>query len=49
MTNDEKEQLIVGMLESDEIRQIYETYIIKEIPFEDWVRSATLRVLEDVI
>jgi len=45
MTDEEKELVIEKLLESTEIRKIYDTYIIKSIPFETWVRDTTDRLL----
>lgn len=46
MTPEEKEKLIAELLKSDKIKKIYEDYIIKEIPFETWVRNTTDRLLK---
>ena len=40
MTKQEKETLIQELLKSKTIARIYDNYIIKEIPFEKWVRKA---------
>jgi len=45
MKKEDKEKLIAASLESKEIKSVYDTYIIKEIPFETWVRSVTDRIL----
>lgn len=39
------ERLIKELLKSDQIRKIYDDYIIKEITFENWVRETTKRLL----
>jgi len=48
MADNKKELIIAEMLESDEIKQIYEDYIMKEIPFEDWVRSTVHDLMNPV-
>ena len=44
MTKEDKERLIAESLKSKEIKDLYEAYIIKEIPFETWVRSMADRL-----
>lgn len=45
MTEEQKEKLIEHMLEAEDIKTIYDVYIIKSIPFETWVRTT----VEDLI
>ena len=46
MTNEEREKLMSALLKSEEIKDIYEDYIVKEIPFEAWVRDTAGRLLK---
>lgn len=39
ITKEKEKELIQYCLDSEEIRDIYEKYIIKSIPFETWVNS----------
>jgi hypothetical protein len=48
MTDEEREKLMAALLKSNKIRGIYETSIIKEIPFDTWVRSMADRLLKGV-
>ena len=48
MTNEEKEKLMTALLKSKEIKGIYEDYIVKEIPYETWVRNMASRLLKGV-
>ena len=41
MNKKDKKRLIVELLKSEEIKGIYENYIVQEIPFETWVRNMT--------
>lgn len=46
MTKKDKEKLITGMIQSNTIRKLYDDYIIKEIPYETWVRNSVDRLLK---
>jgi len=48
MNDEEREKLIAALLKSKKIKDIYEDYIIKEIPFETWVRNTASRLLKGV-
>lgn len=39
MNNEQKEKVIAAMLKDEEIKKIYDAYIIKSIPLETWVRN----------
>ena len=45
MNKQDKERIIQELLKSDNIRNLYDTYIIKSITFETWVRDYTDYVL----
>jgi hypothetical protein len=49
VTNKEREKLIVALLKSEEIKAIYKDYIIKEIPFETWVRDMAGHLLKGMV
>ena len=49
MTDKKREKLIAALLKSEEIKALYEDYIIEEIPFETWVRDMAGRLLEGVV
>jgi hypothetical protein len=48
MTPEEKELVIEKLIENDEIRAMYDSYIIKEIPFKTWVRDTVDHLLDPV-
>lgn len=45
ISNEAKERVLKELLKKKRIRKIYDDYIIKTIPFEEWVRSALDYVL----
>ena len=48
MTDNDREKLMAALLKSEEIKGIYEDYIVKDIPFETWVRDTASRLLKGV-
>ncbi len=44
MTSKERKKLVSKLLKSKKIKDIYETYIIKEIPFETWIKDTANRL-----
>ena len=44
ISKEDRERLFDAMLESEEIKTLYKDYIIKEIPFETWVRNTIDRL-----
>jgi len=48
MTKEDRKKLLAAMIKSEVIKEIYDDYIIKEIPFETWVENTMDRVLEPI-
>jgi hypothetical protein len=47
LTNTERNKIIQGCIDSNEIRELYDAYIKKEIPYEKWVRGVVNRALNN--
>ncbi len=45
MKKSDKELIIEDLIKSKEIRDLYDDYIIKTIPFETWVRNTADRLI----
>jgi hypothetical protein len=46
LKKEDEERLVVALMQDKKIIDMYETYIVKSIPFEKWVRQTTKRLLD---